>query len=112
MKKLVAALSLLLLGACMHNPAPASDQPGATLRVENRSFSDMNVYVMRSSESVRLGTITGLSSKVFTIPGRILFGPTTLRFRADPIGSSRQPISEEITVSPGDEVTIMLPANS
>jgi hypothetical protein len=34
---------------------------------------------------------------------------TSLRFLADPIGSNRTPISEEITVEVGDEVVLRIP---
>jgi hypothetical protein len=36
-------------------------------------------------------------------------GMATLSFQADPIGSSGAPISEEITVSEGDEVGLRIP---
>jgi hypothetical protein len=39
-----------------------------------------------------------------------MFGVTSLRFEIDPLGSRRTPISEQITVSPGEEVTLRIPA--
>jgi hypothetical protein len=79
------------------------------VRVENRAYLDMTIYVYRSSQRMRLGTVTGNSSTKFVIPHSLMFGATPLRFQADPIGANRQPISEEINVSPGDEVVLVIP---
>jgi hypothetical protein len=57
------------------------------------------------SDRVRLGIAGGLKKTPLTLPTNIVFGPTTLRFIADPIGANRNSVSDEITVSPGDVVT-------
>ena len=59
--------------------------------------------------TIRLGTATGSQTTTFTIPKYLLHGTRTLRFLADPIGSSRTPVSDEITVQPGDQVTLQIP---
>ena len=87
----------------------ASDVAPTSLRVRNQGFLDVNVYALRGGQRVRLGTVTGNSAQVLRIPGYLLSGTTPLRFIADPIGSQRQPTSEEIMVTPGDEVTIFIP---
>jgi hypothetical protein len=79
------------------------------VRVENRAWLDMNVYVLRGSQRVRLGNVTANSTRVLRIPQSLVFGATPLRFLADPIGSRRTPISHEIVVRPGDEVTLYIP---
>ncbi|MBL8988490.1 MAG: hypothetical protein JNJ80_19615, partial [Gemmatimonadetes bacterium] len=58
---------------------------------------------------VRLGTVTGNSTNRFTLPKYLIRTLTSLRFQADPIGSNRAPVSDEITVSPGDQVTLRIP---
>jgi hypothetical protein len=58
---------------------------------------------------LRLGTTNGNSTARYVIPATLLFGPTPLRFQAVPIGGSRLPVSEEVTVSPGDEVALVIP---
>lgn len=114
------AAAALLVGAiapaaCTRNPKPdpngypaEAEQP-TTIRVQNQSFLDVNVYVVRSGSRSRLGTVTGNSTAVLTIPRMFVQALTPLRFIADPIGGRRQPISEEITVSPGDEVGLIIP---
>jgi hypothetical protein len=83
--------------------------PPTRLRVENQAFLDMTIYVYRSSQRIRIGVANGNSTTRMVIPQNLIFGATPLRFQADPIGSNRAPISEEITVSPGDEVTLTIP---
>lgn len=89
--------------------APATAQPQTTIKVDNRAYLDMTIYVMRSGERIRLGYATGASSSTFVIPSDIVQSPTPLRFVADPVGSSRAEISEEINVSPGDQVMMEIP---
>lgn len=101
-----------LAAACTHNQNPnqtAEPQPVTRLRVQNQAFLDMTIYVYRGPQRLRLGTANGNSTSRFTIPASLIFGATPLRFQADPIGSNRASISEEITVSPGDEVTLLIP---
>jgi hypothetical protein len=87
----------------------ATEVAPTSVRVRNQGFLDVNVYAVRGGQRVRLGTVTGNSAQVLRIPDYLLSGTTPLRFIADPIGSQRQPTSEEIMVSPGDEVTIYVP---
>jgi hypothetical protein len=99
-------------GACMGNTQQeqaAEPVPPTYVKVENRAYLDMNVYVYRSVQRMRLGTTNGNSTARYVIPASMLFGPTPLRFQADPIGGNRQPVSEEVTVSPGDEVVLVIP---
>ncbi|MEO5815174.1 MAG: hypothetical protein ABIT20_07830 [Gemmatimonadaceae bacterium] len=113
----IAMMSLLMgtlaLGAaCFGNKKEdeaAEPVPATMLKVENQAFLDMTIYVYRSSQRVRLGIANGNSTTRFVIPANLIFGSTPLRFQGDPIGRNRQPISQEITVSPGDEVVLTIP---
>jgi hypothetical protein len=110
---MLLAVGLLLSAACFRNDPPdpmAEPVPPTYLRVENQAFNDMNIYVLRGAQRVRLGTATGVSTTRLRIPSNLIFGPTPLAFYADPIGGNRTPVSQEITVSPGDEVTLTIPA--
>lgn len=98
-----------LIVACATTKNVRSDQPPTILEVDNQSNLDMNIYVYRGSERVRLGTAGGLSTSHLKIQPDLIFGPTALRFLADPIGGNRLPITEEITVSPGDTVQMRIP---
>ena len=109
-----AGIGALLIGAILTGctSAPRSEvdliNERTTLSVDNQSFSDMTIYATRG-QRVRLGTARGKSRTVLTIPTALVTGTTTLQFIADPIGSSRAAVSEEIQVSPGDSVGITIP---
>lgn len=104
---LAAAAGFLV--ACAHSRAPIDPNAETRLRVENQASLDMNIYVLRGSERIRLGTATSLNTTILKIPKHLIFGATPLRFMADPIGSNRTPVSDEIVVVSGDEVTLRIP---
>ena len=116
---LVPAFVALGAGACARNvpvdgeqPATAEEQVRATttVRVENRSFDNIVVYVLsQSGMRRRLGEVSGTSTRVFEIPRNMIFGATPLRFQVDPIGGSRTPISQDIVVSEGDQIQLLVP---
>lgn len=111
---LAAALLFAVTGCTSTKTAEAGGKPVAereptTVRVENRNFLDNNVYVLRSGQRIRLGMVTGNSTQTFTIPSNLIFGISALQFLVDPIGGSRQPVSNEIRVSEGDEVQLVIP---
>ena len=83
--------------------------PPTYVKVENRAYLDMTIYVYRSSQRIRLGVANGNTTTKMLIPANLIFGSTGLRFQADPIGANRQPVSQEINVSPGDEVVLTIP---
>ena len=108
------AMGLVIVGGCRPSADPdtaAEPVPPTRLRVENQAFLDMTIYVYRSSQRIRLGQASGNSTTRFTIPANLIFGSTPLRFQADPIGGSRTPLSQEISVSAGDEVMLTIPPN-
>jgi hypothetical protein len=107
---------MLLSAACSHRTQSASseatpDQQNAktTVRVENQNFADMDVYVLSSGSRVRLGMVSSLSTQVFTIPPDIVRIAPQVRFELHPIGARANPISETITIMPGDEVKLTIP---
>lgn len=113
MSSMTRRLALLLLvaplAACTGRRSSRPADPATYVEVQNQSWLDQTVYVMRSSQRVRLGQVTGSSRARLRIPSGLLFGATPLRFVADPIGSNRQATSMEILVSPGEDVTLTIP---
>ena len=116
-------ISLLILLAVATAGAPACARRRAAnqsaesrsdvrtmLRVENLSFPDMTIYVLRGgSQRIRVGQAGGNRTTMLEIPSYLVQFPVALRFIADPIGSSRAPVSDEITVNPGEEVVLTIP---
>ena len=105
---LLVAAGLL---ACAGRTPESDTNPAspAMLQLENQGVADMVIYAISGSQRTRLGIATGSSTKAFTIPNTLLRGAGNLRFLADPIGGNRTPISEEMTVQPGDIVTLTIP---
>jgi hypothetical protein len=100
----------LLSAGCHHGANQASPEPEAVtrVRVENRNFLDMNVYVLSGGQRVRLGQVPGLSTQVLTIPS-YLVRSAPLQFELHAIGGRTNPRTETISVQPGDEVSLMIP---
>ncbi len=103
---------LILLSGCGGSAPPttsvAPDATVARLRVDNQRFTDMTLYVIEGSVRTRMGIAPGNTVSTFTIPRRVTSGPILVRFVADPIGGKALPVTEDITVEPGDEVTMRI----
>ena len=108
---------LLIAAVCATVPACASSGTNAsaserevtTVVVDNQALLDMTIYVLRGAQRIRLGVAPGLNKTRLTIPSGIVSGATSIRFLADPIGSNRTPISEEVTIGEGDEIGLRIP---
>lgn len=111
-KTALAILSLGLSGCAAASQAEDSATPRAetAVRVENQSFSDMTIYVVRGGQRVRLGMVPGNSTRLFFLQPSLVPGVTPLRFLADPIGSSRTALSHEVVVQPGDVIEMVIPS--
>ena len=113
MTRMIATFAALALTASGCASTPGMSTPAVveetTLKVTNQAFLDMNIYVVSGGQMSRLGTVNGNSTATLVIPRRLLSGPTSLRFQADPIGAARAPVTEHITVSPGDQVGMTIP---
>jgi hypothetical protein len=106
-------LLAILLAACRHGggfrPVAPKTNAAATVEVQNQGFADMTIYVLSHGVRVRLGLASGHSTSRFGIPAYVLEGDRLVRFLADPIGGTREPVTEEISVDPGDTVGLTIP---
>src|SRR3954466_9867713 len=104
-------LFLVVLAGCAGRSRESTPSPDSEtiLQVENRDFSDMVIYAISSGQRTRLGTATGNSTKSFVLPQSLVGSGGTFRFQADPIGGNRAPVSEEMSVQPGDVLTLTIP---
>ena len=103
---------LLATGTACASRSPetgAEPTDTAAVQVQNQGFSDMVVYAINGGQRIRLGLAGGNSTSTFTIPRHLIRGAGGIRFLADPVGGSRTPVSEEMTVNPGDVVTLTIP---
>lgn len=108
---LLLVLVAILVGACGSRQAAEErrEQGSAPLRVENRSWSDMRVYVATIGQRTRLGTVPGSSTMTLRIPAHIVSGGRELVFEVDPVGSRATATSFSIFVRPGEQVRLTIP---
>ncbi len=107
---LVGILGIFAACASMGKPTSSDNRPQTTVTVDNRASLQMDIFIIRGGQRIRLGTADALATTKLTIPRGIVYESTDVRFLADPIGGVRAPISETITVHEGDEVVLTLPA--
>ena len=106
-------LTQLVLGCRSARPSgedqPAPAAPKTTPQVDNRGFLEMTVYAFEAGgQRVRLGVAGSHAGTLLTIPEYLVRSVTVLRFLADPVGGRGPPVSDEITVEPGDIVTLIV----
>lgn len=105
-------LLTFVLTGCLQRTVPvgqrAEPAQRTMLEVDNRGFADMTIYVVDGGQRVRLGVAPGNAKTELAIPAHLVTSWRSLRFLADPIGSSRQAVSQEIYVQPGDRVVLMI----
>ena len=105
-------LILTLASGCARQShlSPPAEVERTVLKVENRGFPDMNIWVVpQASGRVRLGTVTGNSTAYFTLPEYVIRGMRELSFQALPIATPRGPVTESIVVTPGDTLVLIIP---
>ena len=106
---LLAAACLVMPGCASSGTNAAADRRASVIVVDNQGLLDMTIYVLRGAQRVRLGTATAMSKTRLTVPASITNGVTSLRFIADPIGGTRNSVSEEITIAEGEEIGLLIP---
>ena len=112
--RLWTASLLITAGAAACAPGgtlPRGADGTASVEVENQGFPDANVYIVRSGQRARIGTVTGNSTRVFPLPRYLVGTGAPVRFLIDFIGSARSPISEELIIWPGDTVELIIPSS-
>jgi len=96
---------------CHGGGAPGKTDTGpatTTIDVQNQDFNDMTVYVLVNGQRTRLGIAPGNKTTVLTIPRYLIVGTSFLRFVCDPIGGNRTPVTEEVDVTPGDQLVMII----
>jgi len=111
MRYALAVVAMLTLTGCgaMRQSRTDAAAPRTVVEVDNRSFSDMDIYLIDGGQRVRLGMATGNTKTKLVIPSTYVSSARQIRFVADPIGGTRASVSDQIYVDPGDEVTLVIP---
>src|ERR1700747_1766457 len=82
-------------GACsttaQSNQSALQPQAQATtVKVQNQSIDDMDIYVLGAGTRLRLGMVRGNSTEVLTIPDDIVRLSPQIRFLLHPIGGMNE----------------------
>jgi hypothetical protein len=106
--------NLLLASGCAARSVPQGEEDAPddahgesvemALEVENHNWSDVVVYLMRGSQSRRLGMVTAASTAHFTFPYRDLGTGGNARLRAHAVGGPQAVTSETLLVQPGQDI--------
>lgn len=101
----------VVLAGCWtrHSSAPAPGAGVAQVQVQNQAFADMDIFIVTSGRNIRLGTVTGNSTRVLDVPASAVGLGQDVVFRADPVGSPASATSYSIFVAPGDRVSLVIP---
>jgi len=78
-----------------------ADYTGTTVKVTNRNSRDIRVFLVRSTNRYRLGTVTSLNERQFSLPEKLLVAGSTIRVRVEIIGSSESVSTDPIRVEAG-----------
>jgi hypothetical protein len=101
-------VALALVGACSARQSTVRPDE-RFVEVENRRYADVNVYVVEGTRRMRLGVAPGLTSTRLKLPRSVSSGTRVLRFQLDPIGGSRQSLTQDLTVGPGVDIQLIIP---
>ncbi|HEY6829579.1 MAG TPA: hypothetical protein VI259_22130 [Gemmatimonadaceae bacterium] len=106
-----ALLFLLAAAACKSHPqtgpeVDARPEP-IPVHVKNENFLDMNIAVVVSGVSRRLGNVVGNASADFMIDGNLALGQTVY-LTATPIGGRGQATSGGLSIAPGQMIEFIV----
>src|SRR2546421_5481018 len=94
-------LFTLAAAACHRGAvAPINPQAEVAVNVDNQNFLDMNVFLIRGGQRIRLGTVPGLSSRILMVRPELVGYGTELRFELHPIGGRADPLPPTISRRP------------
>src|SRR6266516_2259338 len=88
MRRVVPLAVGLLAAGCHHAGKQATAPPRAetAVKVQNQNYLDMDVFVVRGGQRIRLGMVTGLSTQLFMLRPEVVGTGTDLQFEFHPIG--------------------------
>src|SRR2546426_11335286 len=112
MRALPLLLCTFAAAACHRGAvAPINPQAEVAVTVDNQNFLDMNVFIIRGGQRIRLGTVPGLTSRILMVRPELIGYGTEVQFELHPIGGRSNPVSEAINVRPGDVIHLAIPPN-
>ena len=103
----LAAMSLSCAFGAGTAPRRVDSGP-VEVRVDNRSWSDVTIYLVANGLTQRVGLATAVRTTTLWIPERLLGPSGDLRLLSAPVGSNRLDATESLMVRPGQLVQLTL----
>src|SRR2546430_12590574 len=104
---------LAVAGVACHRPAAAALNPRAevAVTVDNQNFLDMDVFIIRGGQRLRLGMVSGLSSRILMVRPELIGYGTEVQFEVHPIGGPGKPLTHTISGRPRGAVSPIIPSS-
>ena len=103
-------LLLLATAACAGGRASTSAEPVARARIENRSNSDVDIYVRPQFKSAaRLGFVPASDTADFALAPALLAGASSFLLEARPIRGGSPTVSEPFPARRGEAIFWSIP---
>jgi hypothetical protein len=98
-------LPLLLVAAgCAGGRASTSPDPSPVVRIENRSSSDVDIYLLPAlTSATRVGFVPASDTVEFALARAQLSGSPSFRLEARPIRGGSRMVSEPFNLRSGEE---------
>lgn len=101
---------LLAAAACAGSGGTGGPEPAARLRIENRSSSDMDIYLRPALRSAtRIGFVPAADTADFALARAIISGAASFHLEARPIRGGSPALSEPFTARSGEEIFWSIP---
>ena len=99
----IAGLTLVLAGCALTGPTSHDYAPQrTTVLVQNRGWESVQVSVVRAGVPLRIGSVQGLSTRLFVLPPAIMGSGLDLHLRGTRRISGEIFDSQRIDIVPGD----------
>ena len=96
----------VVLAGCVRRPGIPVEP--TYVEVDNRGYADMDIFVVDVGRKVRIGFAPGNHKSKMQIPPGIVGPGRSLSFLADPVGGSRQAVSQDLYIRRGEIVTLTI----
>ncbi len=103
-------LSLASAGCAGSGGAGGSPEPAARVTIENRSSSDVDVYLRPALRSAtRIGFVPASDTAEFALARALISGAASFHLEARPIRGGTPTVSEPFTARTGEEIFWSIP---
>lgn len=95
--------------ACSSLKEQTSAHQNTEVRVINRNWLSMEIFVADQGRRERLGRVASGKTKRFKIPAYLLASGTSIRFEMESSGPTPTVLSESLVIKPGEDVVLVIP---